>query len=315
MQLSYILKGMWTIKYRPDSFATMALNGNTRKTLMKWVRDGEFPNLLLCSRPGMGKTTLAKTIGIEFECDTLFLNISDEGNVETIRTKVKDFAMTASLNGKMKLVILDEADGFANIQSQKILRGLMEEVADTCRFIITANYRHKIIEPIISRCVELDMSPCKKEMIRRCVDILKSEKVDVKTDFRKLPQLIDAFYPDMRSVVKHLQECVDESNVLKIKEFSTNETWLPKLVNIILAKDAIETRKFVIMNEPEFNGDYNMLLLNLYKYIIDNEDIDGMLRTQWTVIIAEYLYRMTSAIDHEICMAACIAEMTMKLNK
>jgi len=109
----------------------------------------------------MGKTTLAKAFGNEFDCDTLFINVSDEGNVETIRTKVKDFATTASLNGNMKLVILDEADGFANIQSQKILRALMEEVADTCRFIITANYRHKIIEPIISRCVELDMTPPK----------------------------------------------------------------------------------------------------------------------------------------------------------
>ena len=95
----------------------------------------------------MGKTTLAKAFGIEFDCDTLFINVSDEGNVETIRTKVKEFAMTASLNGNLKLVILDEADGFSNIQSQKILRALMEEVADTC----TIHIYHGVNRQILSK--------------------------------------------------------------------------------------------------------------------------------------------------------------------
>ena len=148
-------------------FKNIVLAKETRELLEQWKSDGEFPNLLLCSRAGMGKTSLAHIIAKEFDCDKLYLNASDEGNVETIRNKVKDFAITASFNGNMKLIILDEADGFSNIQSQKILRALMEEVADTCRFILTANYRHKIIEPIISRCVELNMTPPKKEMIKR----------------------------------------------------------------------------------------------------------------------------------------------------
>ena len=315
MKLSYIVNGMWIAKYRPTSFSSIVLSSDTKTMLLKWKAEGEFPNLLLCSRPGMGKTSLAHIIASEFDCDKLYINASDEGNVDTIRNKVKDFATTASLNGNMKVVILDEADGFANIQSQKILRALMEEVADTCRFIITANYRHKIIDPIISRCVELDMTPPKKEMIMRCVEILKAEGVDFKNDFRKLPQLVEAFYPDMRSVVKTLQSCVDENNVLIIKEFKAQDIFISNLIEEIFKGNAINVRKFIIENEIEFGGDYNVLLMSLYKYMIMSDEIDYSLRTKWTIVIAEYLYRMTSAIDAEICMAACIAEMVMKLGK
>lgn len=316
MQLSYIVKGMWISKYRPDSFETIVLADETKKILLKWKKDGEFPNLLLCSRPGMGKTSLAHIIAKEFDCDKLYINASDEGNVDTIRNKVKDFSITASFNGKMKIVILDEADGFSNIQSQKILRALMEEVADTCRFIITANYRHKIIESIISRCFELDMRPNKNGMIKRCVEILKAENVNFSRDeFRKIPSIVEAFYPDMRSVIKTLQNCVDENNNLVIKEFKAQDIFISNLLEELSKGNAINTRKFIIENENEFNGDYNVLLMSLYRFMIMSDEIDYSLRAEWTIILAEYLYRMTSSLDAEICMAACIAEMTKKLGK
>jgi DNA polymerase III delta prime subunit len=316
MKLSYIVKGMWISKYRPESFDTIVLAEDTKKLLLKWKKEGEFPNLLLCSRPGMGKTSLAHIIAKEFDCDKLYINASDEGNVDTIRNKVKDFSITASLNGNLKVVILDEADGFANIQSQKILRALMEEVADTCRFIITANYRHKIIEPIISRCVELDMNPPKKEMIRRCMAILKEEKVNVVRDeFMKIPTVVEAFYPDMRSVVKSLQSCVDENNNLVIKEFKAQDIFISNLVEEIIKGNAVNVRKFIIEHEVEFNSDYNILLMSLYKFMIATDSIDYSIRAEWTIILCEYLYRMTSSIDAEICMAACIAEMCKKITK
>lgn len=316
MKLSYALKGMWTIKYRPDCFKSIVLAKETRDLLEQWKNEGEFPNLLLCSRAGMGKTSLAHIIAKEFDCDKLYLNASDEGNVETIRNKVKDFAITASFNGNMKVIILDEADGFSNIQSQKILRALMEEVADTCRFILTANYRHKIIEPIISRCVELNMTPPKKEMIKRCCEILKIEGVTCPKDqLMKLPQLVEAFYPDMRSIIKILQNCVDENNTLSIKDFKAQDIFISNLLEELVKGNAVATRKYIIENEIEFSSDYSVLLMSIYRSIIDNDDLDSTLRAEWTIILAEYLYRMTSAIDSEICAAACIAEMTKKLNK
>lgn len=316
MKLSYIVKGMWISKYRPDSFDSIVLSNETKKMLMQWKKDGEFPNLLLCSRPGMGKTSLAHIIAKEFECDKLYINASDEGNVDTIRNKVKDFAITASFNGNMKVVILDEADGFANIQSQKILRALMEEVTDTCRFIITANYRHKIIEPIISRCVELDLRPNKTGMIKRCVEILNKEHVNFTIEeFRKIPTIVEAFYPDMRSVIKTLQSCVDENNNLVIREFKAQDIFISNLLDELVKGNAVVTRKYIIEHENDFNSDYNVLLMSLYRYMIMCDDIDYSIRAEWTIILSEYLYRMTSAIDPEICMAACIAEMTKKLGK
>jgi DNA polymerase III delta prime subunit len=113
-----------------------------------------------------------------------------------------------------------------------------------------------------------------------------------------------------------LQNCVDENNVLKVKDFKLDEIFISNLIDDMLEnKDAITARRYVIENELQFNGDYSNLLMQLYKYVIDKADIDHMLKAEWTIVIAEYLYRLTSAIDAEICMAACLAEMCKKLNK
>lgn len=160
------------------------------------------------------------------------------------------------------------------------------------------------------------MTPPKKEMIKRCVEILKQEKVKVTRDeLVKIPNLVEAFYPDMRSVVKILQTCVDENNLLIIKEFRTQDVFISNLLEELIKGNAINTRKFIIENEIQFNGDYNILLMSLYRFMINTDDLDYNLRAEWTIILAEYLYRMTSALDAEICMAACIAEMTKKLGK
>lgn len=323
MNLSYALNGMWVEKYRPKKLSEIALAEETREIIEKWKSENEFPNLLLCSRPGMGKTTLAHAIAEEFCCDKYYINVSDEGNVDTIRSKVKDFSMTASFNGRMKVIILDEADGFASIQSQKILRALMEEVSETCRFILTANYRHKIIEPIISRCVELNMSPNKREIMNRCMYILSKEGVKyTKEQGMKLIELIKVLYPDVRSILKYLQNFVHEVTVLDkngdektiksldIKNVTVDDALMGELVELIMAGNPIEVRRNVIERELEFGNNYQTLLHSLYLYIIDKDDIDYNIRANWTVYLAEALWRMTSSVDVEITAAACFVKMT-----
>jgi regulator of replication initiation timing len=165
--------------------------------------------------------------------------------------------------------------------------------------------------------VELDITAPKLDIVKRCVEILKLEGIKAPMEeIRKIPALVDAFYPDIRSVIKTLQNCVDENNILKVKEFKLDEVFVSNLIDDILeSKDAIAARRYVIENELQFNSDYSNLLMQLYKYVIDKTELDHTLKAAWTIVIAEYLYRLTSAIDAEICMAACLAEMCMKITK
>ena len=170
----------WTEKYRPSSLEDIVLPQEARHLIEKYVNEDIIDNIFLCSRPGQGKTSLAKLLAYNvFQADTLYVNASDENNVEVVRTKITGFSRTKSSNGKFKIVILDEADGFANIQAQRILRALMEEVSENTRFIITANNKNRIHDAIRSRCKFIDITPPKSDVIKRIVYILKSENVKI----------------------------------------------------------------------------------------------------------------------------------------
>lgn len=306
-----IINSMWIEKYRPVTIDDIVLNEDTRKIIDKFIQEGDFPHLFLCSEPGQGKTSLAKILAKSvFKCDTLYINASDENNVETVRNKITNFATTASIAGTFKCVILDEADGFANIQSQKILRGLMESTSDTCRFILTANYRHKIFKPLLSRTLELDITPDKTGVIKRLAQILMWEKITVtKGELEKLKELVNSYYPDVRSMIKILQSSVDENKCLVLKNYTIDTIFMDNLVKLIKKKNLVEVRKYYLDNEIHFNGDYTGLLNNFYEYIIDNDSIECSLKTNWTIDLAEHIYRSQFLIDSEINCAACFAKM------
>lgn len=312
MALEEIINSMWIEKYRPKTLDDIILNDETRKIIDKFVAEGEFPHLFLCSEPGQGKTSLAKILAKSvFKCDTLYINASDENNVETVRNKITNFATTASLEGTFKCVILDEADGFANIQSQKILRGLMESTSDTCRFILTANFRHKVFKPLRSRMLELDITPDKNSIIKRLVQILINENVIAsKNDLEKLKELVDSYYPDIRSMIKDLQSSVDRNNRLILKRYLVEEVFLMNILEKIKSKNFVELRKYYLENEVHFNGDYTNLLNNFYNFIINNDDlgISEKSKINWTIDLAEHIYRSQFVIDSEINCAACFAK-------
>ena len=302
---------MWIEKYRPQTLDDIVLNEETRKIIEKFVQEGDFPHLFLCSEPGQGKTSLAKILAKNvFKCDTLYINASDENNVETVRNKITNFATTASLAGTFKCVILDEADGFANIQSQKILRGLMESTSDTCRFILTANFRHKIFKPLQSRTLELDITPDKNGVIRRLAQILFNEKVIApKSELEKLKNFVDSFYPDIRSMIKVLQSSVTEDNRLVLKNYMMEDVFLMNILEKVKSKNFVELRKYYLDNEIHFNGDYTNLLNNFYNFIINNDDVTNKSKTMWTIDLAEHIYRSQFVMDSEINCAACFAKL------
>ena len=310
MNINTIKQTLWIEKYRPKSLDEIALSADARETINKFVKEGNMPNLFLCSRPGQGKTSLAKILAYGvFDADTLYINASDENGVETVRTKVTDFSKTMSTNGNFKIVILDEVDGFSNVQSQKLLRGLMEEVADNTRFVLTANQKSKVIDAIQSRCQFVDITPPIEEVKKRVIHILSNEKVRCPMEEGpKLVAMIQRFYPDVRSIVKTLQASVYDG-VLKLKDYKVESEFMTKLFDLMMQGNPINVRKFVIENELSFNSDYSILLDDLYHLIIDSDKLNPAQKSKWTITIANYLVRMPNVIDTELNASACLFEL------
>jgi replication factor C small subunit len=298
----------WTEKYRPQTINDIVLSAEAKTLIEKYINEEIIDNLFLCSRPGQGKTSLAKLLAYNiFECDTLYVNASDENNVEVVRTKITGFARTRSSNGKFKIVILDEADGFANAQAQRILRALVEEVSENTRFIITANNKNRIHDAIRSRCKMIDITPPKDGVIRRVLQILSKEGVemDKANELPKLKSLIERFYPDIRSIIKNLQACVF-NGVLKLKDYSVDSMFIKNVLNYVLDQDHIELRRYIINNESMFNNDYASMIADFYHLIIDSDLVDESVKPNWTIIIADYLYKFEEIIDPEINAFACL---------
>ena len=201
---------LWVEKYRPKTIAETILPDNLKQTFQKTVDTGELPNMLLTGTAGLGKTTVAKAMCNELALDYIIINGSEEGNIDTLRTKIKQFASTVSLQGGYKVVILDEADYLNPQSTQPALRGFIEEFANNCRFILTCNFKNRIIEPLHSRCGVYEFNTSKKDMaqlagnfMERVTAILEAEKVEY--DKRTVADLIMKFAPDWRRVLNELQ--------------------------------------------------------------------------------------------------------------
>lgn len=302
------INALWVEKYRPTELDEIVLPDDTKATVQKYIGKGIIPNLFLCSAAGQGKTSLAKMLAKNiFKVDYLYVNASDENNVNTVRNKISEFARTASFDGRFKIVILDECDNFASKDAQLLLRALMEEVSENTRFILTANHGNRVEDAIKSRCVELDITPPKSGVGKRVVEVLKKEGVSVgKEQLPLLKGLINRFYPDVRSIIKHLQECVDENGTLEVREFETAASFIETVVNKILEETPMELRKFIITHELDFGANYHELLYNLYKTIITTDKLDAARKAKWTITIAEYCARFSTAIDAELNATACL---------
>lgn len=295
---------IWVEKYRPKTLDDIVLPAETRRVIESYQTKKEISNLLLISSPGQGKTTLAKIIVNNIlECDYLYINASDENGIDTIRTKVISFAQTRSLNGDIKVVILDESDGISP-EGQRALRNVMEEYAANTRFVLTANYKHKIIPAVQSRCVSLNFNHNIQDVLKHCFSILKKEGIQVDEDQKPLfVDLVKQNFPDFRKIINELQKN-STSGKLQIVNQTAQNDFVKEIIEKI--NDPFDCRRYYIQNESAFQSDYHNLLKSLVQYIYSCNTIGN--KRELILIITEYMYRHAFVVDQEINFFACILQ-------
>lgn len=302
--MSYDFSSLWIEKYRPKCLTDFIGNSEIKFFIDSFRAKEEIPNLLFIGTPGIGKTSLAKIIVNDvLQCQYLYINASDENGIDTIRNKVTHFAQTKSFDGKIKVIILDECDG-VSLEGQRALRNTMEEYAGVTRFILTANYKYRIIPALQSRCQSIDLTPPIDQVVKRCAAILKSEKITLQDDQKKgFIEFIKSNYPDLRKCINELQKH-STSGQLLLKDGTNNEL-LQLIFNEIKKKNIETLRKALIELEHAFNADYVSLLRALFNFIDSNEK-NSELKKFYLLNISEHLYRSSFCVDQEINCYSCL---------
>ena len=298
--------GLWVEKYRPSSLDTYIGNQHLKSKVSIYLESGDLPHLLLYGRAGTGKTTLAKLLVKNIECDYLYINASDENNVDTVRTKIKTFASTIGFKD-LKIVILDECD-YITPNAQAALRNLMETFSRHCRFILTCNYVERIIDPIQSRCQSFQIvPPSKKEVAIHLSNILKNENVTFKVD--DIATIINGGYPDIRKIINTSQRQVI-NNVL---EFDEQEIILSdyklKLLKVIQTKS--KTRKEIFTEIRQILADAKVTdFADFFRLLYDEVDSYGKGHiAECILIIAKYESSDVHVVDKEINAMAMLIEL------
>ena len=301
---------LWVEKYRPKKIEYCILPENIKKTFQGFLSKGEVPNLLLAGPAGCGKTTVAKALCHELGVDYYVINGSDEGRfLDTVRNTAKNFASTVSLSStaKHKVIIIDEADNTTN-DVQLLLRAFTEEFSGNCRFILTCNFKNKIIEPLHSRCACIDFSTNSKDrpklasqFFNRLGTILETESIEA--DPKVLAELINKHFPDWRRVLNECQRYsssgqIDAGILATFSDVKVND-----LVKKLKDKDFPEVRKWVVNN---LDNDTSVLLRRIYDACYDSLVPNTI--PSAVLILAKYQYQMAFVADQEINMIACLTE-------
>jgi len=245
---------LWVEKYRPRTVAETTLPESLKQTFQKIVESGELPNMLFTGSAGLGKTTVARAICNELDLDYIIINGSEEGNIDTLRGKIKQFASTVSLQGGVKVVILDEADYLNPQSTQPALRAFIEEFSNNCRFILTCNFKNRIIEPLHSRCGVYEFNTSKKDMVKLCEEmLLRARHVlnaeNVSFNDPALAQVIMKFAPDWRRVLNELQRYgIATGNIDSHILDNLGERTFDNLFDNLKNKDFKSMRKWVVDN-------------------------------------------------------------------
>ena len=299
---------LWVEQYRPKTVDECILPKTLKTQLQSYVDKQDVSNLILSGGPGVGKTTAARAMLEQIGATYMFINGSEESGIDVLRTKIKNFASTVSLDGGRKYLILDEADYLNPQSTQPALRGFIEEFHQNCGFILTCNYKNKLIAPLHSRCGVVDFTIPKSEkaslahqFFQRAISILKEN--EIKYNEKVVAELINNHFPDWRRILNELQRYsvsgqIDAGILVNLGEKSIKE-----LMGMMKNKEFTNVRKWVVENidnDPDtlFRSVYD----NLYEYL-DSSTIPHVV-----VILGEYQYKNAFVAAAEINMVACLTE-------
>ena len=305
---------LWVEKYRPRTIDECILPESIKKTFREFLNKGEIPNLLLTGPAGVGKTTVAKALCEQLECDYILINGSDEGRfLDTVRGQAKNFASTMSLlpSSKHKVIIIDEADNTTH-DVQLLLRSNIEAFHKNCRFIFTCNYKNKIIQPLHSRCSVVEFSIKGKEkaevqvaFFERILSILNKENCEA--DKKVLLQLINKHFPDWRRVLNELQRYAVSGTIDSAILVEFSDVKIEDLIKTLRSKDFSGVRKWVNSN---MDNDPAVLLRRLFDNI--SSSLEGPSIAAAVLIIAKYQYQMAFVADQEINLLAALTEIMVE---
>jgi DNA polymerase III delta prime subunit len=300
-----VTHSLWVEKYRPDTLDNYIGNEHLKSKVKRYIDDQDVPHLLLYGRAGTGKTTLAKLVVKNIECDYLYINASDENNIDTVRFKIRAFASTVGFKD-LKVVILDECD-YLTPNAQAALRNVMETFSKHCRFILTCNYVERVIDPIQSRCQSYKITPPKKsDVARHVVNILDMETVNY--DLDDVATLITAGYPDIRRVLNSMQrQVVDGELKVDVNTIIQNDYKI-KLLELLTANASLTDIRQLIANNSI--SDYSELYRLLYDEV-DNYSKGNV--AECILAIADGQYQDVNVVDKEINFMSTIMKIQEKI--
>jgi len=303
---------LWVEKFRPRTIADTVLSPSLQQTFQQFVNDRSIPNLLLSGRAGVGKTTVARAMLDELSCDYIIINGSMHGNIDTLRVDILNFASTVSFSGGRKYVILDEADYLNPNSTQPALRNFMEQYSRNCGFILTCNFKNKLIDPLISRCSVIDFVIPKEDkpklavkFYKRVVEILKKENVEFES--QAVASMIEKHFPDWRRVLNELQRYsatgkIDTGILTNLQDDS-----FKLLIGYLKNKEFSNVRKWVGENSDIDITTFFRKFYNQAHTMMDSPSI-----AQLVLILAKYQYQAAFVADHEINLAACLTEVMVE---
>ena len=300
---------LWVEQYRPKTIDDCILPDSLKNLFSSFIKKGELSNMLFSGTPGIGKTTVAKALCEQMNCDWIMINGSEEGGIDVLRNKIKNFASTVSLSGGKKVVILDEADYLNPQSTQPALRGFVEEFHKNCRFILTCNFKNRIIEPLHSRFsnIEFKVNPKDKpklasRLFERAIYILKEQNVSYED--KVLVELITKHFPDFRKLINELQRYSVSGSIDAGILVNVSDENLKTLVTHLKNKEFGDMRKWVVNN---LDNDPVKIFRKIYDTLYTN--LEPSTIPHAVLIIADYQYKSAFVADQEINLVACLTEL------